>query len=48
MSAMEYEVGEQAVVRVAAEQAVPTDAAELALPGRWRRPLEGGWDGYTQ
>ena len=27
---------------------MPADAAQRALPGRSRRPLEGGWDFYTQ
>jgi hypothetical protein len=26
---------------------MPADAAQRALPGRSRRPLEGGWDFYT-
>src|SRR6218665_4192725 len=43
-----HETGTQAAAPKAAEQAMPADAAQRALPGRSRRPLEGGWDFYTQ
>ncbi|GHC83673.1 hypothetical protein GCM10007320_27480 [Pseudorhodoferax aquiterrae] len=43
-----HAAGSQANGPKAAEQAMRADAAERALPGRWRRPLEGGWNFYTQ
>ncbi len=38
---------QQAKRQTAAEQAMPVALAELALPGRGVRPLEGGF-GYTK